>query len=117
MYFEETYKAPYETHPAVRLHQCVLRGSFNALDFLPLDSTGNRRFVPVRVHPERAEIHVLEDKAASRADLAQVWAQAMAIYHSGDFRLCFSREMEDYLRQHQRDFCPRIPRPGSSPTT
>ena len=28
--------------------------------------------MPVLVHPERAEIHVLEDEAASRAYLAQV---------------------------------------------
>ena len=71
-----------------------------------------RRFVPVLVHPERAEIHVLEDETATRTYLAQVWAQAMAIYRSGDFRLCFSREMEDYLRQHQRDFMPEDTKAG-----
>ena len=109
---KETYKVPYETHPADRLRQCVFCGSSNTMDFLPLDRTGNRRFVPVLVRPERAEIHVLEDEAASRAYLAQVWAQAMEIYRSGDFRLCFSREMEDYLRQHQRDFMPEDTKAG-----
>lgn len=109
---KETYKVPYETHPADRPRQCVFCGSSNTMDFLPLDRTGNRRFVPVLVHPERAEIHVLEDEAATRAYLAQVWAQAMAIYRSGDFRLCFSREMEDYLRQHQRDFMPEDTKAG-----
>ena len=109
---KETYKVPYETHPADRLRQCVFCGSSNTLDFLPLDRTGNRRFVPVLVHPERADIHVLEDEAATRAYLAQVWAQAMAIYRSGDFRLCFNREMEDYLRQHQWNFMPEDTKAG-----
>ena len=36
----------------------------------------------------------------------------MEIYRSGDFRLCFSREMEDYLRQHQRDFMPEDTKAG-----
>lgn len=109
---KETYKVPYETHPADRLRQCVFCGSSNTMDFLPLDRTGNRRFVPVLVHPERAEIHVLEEEAASRAYLAQVWAQAMEVYRSGSFRLCFSREMEDYLRRHQRDFMPEDTKAG-----
>ena len=44
---KETYKVPYETHPADRKRQCVFCGTSNTLDFLPLDRTGNRRFVPV----------------------------------------------------------------------
>ena len=42
---KETYKIPYETHPADRKRQCVFGGSSNTLDFLPLDRTGNRRFL------------------------------------------------------------------------
>lgn len=34
---KETYKVPYETHPADRLRQCVFGGSSNTMDFLPLD--------------------------------------------------------------------------------
>ena len=30
-------------------------GTSNALDFLPLDRSGNRRFIPVMVYPEQAE--------------------------------------------------------------
>ena len=62
---KETYKVPYETHPADRLRQCVFGGSSNTMDFLPLDRSGNRRFLPIMVHPERAEVHILEDEAAS----------------------------------------------------
>ena len=64
---KETYKVPYETHPADRLRQCVFGGSSNTMDFLPLDRSGNRRFLPIMVHAENAKVHILEDEAASRA--------------------------------------------------
>ena len=68
---KEVYKIPYETHPADRPRQCVFGGTSNALDFLPLDRSGNRRFIPVMVYPEQAEVHILEDEAASRAYITE----------------------------------------------
>ena len=62
---------PGETHPEDRLRQCVFGGTSNALDFLPLDRSGNRRLLPVMVYPERAEVHILDDEAASRAYIEQ----------------------------------------------
>ena len=41
---KEVYKIPYETHPADRPRQCVFGGTSNALDFLPLDRSGNGWF-------------------------------------------------------------------------
>ena len=87
---KETYKVPYETHPADRLRQCVFGGSSNTMDFLPLDRSGNRRFLPIMVHPERAEVHILEDEAASRAFIDMMWAEAMFIYHNSPVKLTLS---------------------------
>ena len=109
---KEVYKIPYETHPADRPRQCVFGGTSNALDFLPLDRSGNRRFIPIQVCPEQAEIHILEDEAASRAYLNQVWAEAMEIYKSGRWKLTFSPEMVRYLKEHQRDFMPEDTKAG-----
>lgn len=109
---KETYKIPYETHPADRKRQCVFGGSSNTLDFLPLDRTGNRRFVPVMVYPERAEVHILADEQASRAYINQMWAEAMEIYRSGNFRLRFSPAMNAYLKAHQKDFMPEDTKAG-----
>ena len=106
------YKIPYETHPEDRLRQCVFGGTSNALDFLPLDRSGNRRFLPVMVYPEQAEVHILDDEAASRAYMEQLWAEAMTIYRSGDFKLSFSPEMVRYLKEHQRDFMPEDTKAG-----
>ena len=109
---KEVYKIPYETHPEDRLRQCVFGGTSNALDFLPLDRSGNRRFLPVMVYPERAEVHILDDEAASRAYIEQVWAEAMTTYKSGDFKLSFTPEMIQYLKEHQRDFMPEDTKAG-----
>ena len=109
---KETYKIPYETHPADRKRQCVFGGSSNTLDFLPLDRTGNRRFVPVMVYPERAEVHILADEQTSREYINQMWAEAMEIYRSGNFRLRFSPAMNAYLKAHQKDFMPEDTKAG-----
>ena len=109
---KETYKVPYATEPEDRLRQCVFGGTSNALDFLPLDRSGNRRFLPVMVYPERAEVHILDDEAASRAYIEQVWAEAMTTYKSGDFKLSFTPEMIQYLKEHQRDFMPEDTKAG-----
>ena len=109
---KEVYKIPYETHPADRLRQCVFGGTSNAMDFLPLDRSGNRRFLPVQVCPEQAEVHILEDEAASRVYLQQVWAEAMSIYWAGGWKLTFSPEMVRYLKEHQKDFMPEDTKAG-----
>lgn len=69
---KETYKIPYETHPEDRPRQCVFVGTSNSMDFLPLDRTGNRRFAPILVHPDRVEKHILEDEKVGKE-----------LYHSG----------------------------------
>ena len=109
---KEVYKIPYETHPADRLRQCVFGGTSNAMDFLPLDRSGNRRFLPVQVCPEQAEVHILEDESASRTYLQQVWAEAMTIYRAGGWKLTFSPEMVRYLKEHQKDFMPEDTKAG-----
>ena len=109
---KEVYKIPYETHPADRPRQCVFGGTSNALDFLPLDRSGNRRFLPVLVNPEQAEVHILEDEAASRAYISQLWAEAMELYRAGRWKLTFSPELVRYLKNHQRDFMPEDTKAG-----
>ncbi len=103
---KENYKAPYEVHPKDHKRQCVFAGTSNTLDFLPLDRTGNRCFLPVRIQAEAAEVHILEDEAASRAYIGQMWAEVMEVYRKGDVKLKLSPAMERYLKEHQRSFMP-----------
>ena len=103
---KETYRTPYEAQPKDRLRQCVFGGSSNTLDFLPLDRAGNRRFLPIMIYPENAEVHILEDEDASRAYLLQVWAEAMIIYRSGHYSMKFSKSIQRQLVEVQKDFMP-----------
>lgn len=103
---KDTYKVPYEVHPSDRLRQCVFGGTSNTLDFLPLDRTGNRRFLPIMVQPNNAEVHILEDENYSRAYIAQVWAEAMEIYRLGNSKPILSQENEQYLKEFQKQFMP-----------
>ena len=109
---KETFRTPYDKHPEDRRRQCVFGGTSNTLDFLPLDRSGNRRFVPVMVYPDRAEVHILEDEKAARAYIDQVWAEAMEIYRSGKFKLKFSPAMEELLKAHQKEFMPEDTKVG-----
>lgn len=103
---KETYRTPYEAQPKYRLRQCVFGGTSNTLDFLPLDRAGNRRFLPVMVYPEEAEVHILEDEDASREYLLQVWAEAMTVYWGGQYSMKFSKEIQKQLVAVQKDFMP-----------
>jgi predicted P-loop ATPase len=103
---KDTYKVPYEIHPQDRLRQCVFGGTSNALDFLPLDRTGNRRFIPIPVHPEQAEVHILDDEKASREYIDQMWAEAMTLYRAHDYKLTLPRELQDYMKELQQGFMP-----------
>ena len=109
---KETYKVPYETHPADRLRQCVFGGSSNTMDFLPLDRSGNRRFLPIMVHPENAVVHILEDEAASRAFIDLMWAEAMFLYHNFPVKLTLSKDMDKELKELQKQFMPEDTKAG-----
>ena len=76
------------------------------MDFLPLDRAGNRRFLPVLCDGEQAECHILDNEEASRAYIEQVWAEAMAIYRSGEYSMKFSKAIREQLVKKQRDFMP-----------
>lgn len=109
---KETYKIPYETHPEDRLRQCVFVGTSNNMDFLPLDRTGNRRFAPVLVHAERIEKHILEDEEESREYIRQAWAESMVTYRRSRHELKLSKQIEEYLKEMQKEFMPEDSKVG-----
>lgn len=101
---KETYKVPYETYPADRPRQCVFGGTTNKQDFLPKDRSGNRRFLPIKVHPDRAKKHILDDVDEARRYIDQMWAEIMVIYRSGNYTLTLSEASIEHLKVHQADF-------------
>ena len=63
---KETYRTPYESQPKDRLRQWCVRRFLQHAGLLTLDRAGNRRFLPVMIYPEKAEVHILEDEAVSK---------------------------------------------------
>jgi hypothetical protein len=56
------------------------------------------------VHQEQAEVHILEDEAASEDFIDKMWAEAMFIYHNFPLKLTLSKSMEKELREMQKQF-------------
>ncbi len=60
--------------------QCIFIGTTNKERFLT-DKTGNRRFLPVKVHTQKYEVYDREEEI--REYIRQCWAEAKALYDIG----------------------------------
>lgn len=102
----DNYRIPYEKFAKDRPRQCVFAGTSNKKQFLPSDRSGNRRLIPIEVHEENAEVHILDDEEASRAYILQMWAEIMEIYRSGNFSLTLPKHLQKQLSDYQKEFTP-----------
>ncbi|MDO4529471.1 MAG: virulence-associated E family protein [Lachnospiraceae bacterium] len=102
----DNYRIPYEKYAKDRPRQCVFAGTSNKKQFLPADHSGNRRLIPVEVHEDQAEIHILDDEEESRAYILQMWAEIMEIYREGHFSLTLPKHLQKELAQYQETFTP-----------
>lgn len=94
---EDTFRAAYARVAETYQRQCVFIGTTNSRDFLR-DPSGNRRFMPVAIKPERATLCVFEDLDEER--VGQIWAEAVQLYRKGE-PLYLSGEAEKVARQEQ----------------
>jgi len=112
----DNYRTPYDIHAVDHPRQCVFAGTSNKTQFLPMDKSGNRRFLPIEVNMDNAECHILEDETASRAYIEQLWAEVMTIYNSGKAKeinpdgeylfMCHGRTINnDTFNERLRKYC------------
>lgn len=106
----DNYRIPYDKFSDDHDRQCVFAGTSNRIEFLPDDKSGNRRFLPIKVNAEKAEIHILEDEEESRAYFIQLWAQAMDVYRKGEYKLTLSKDMLEVLYAEQQQYLPDDPK-------
>ena len=97
-------RLPYDRFGGDHARQCVFAGTTNRLDFLPMDRSGNRRFLPVLVDASKADCHILDNPEESRHYFEQMWAEIMAQYDSGDYVTHLSKEEEKTLLQEQETY-------------
>lgn len=100
----DNYRVPYEKFSEDIPRQCVFAGTSNLINFLPCDRSGNRRFLPIMCDASKAEIHILENEEESRKYIKQLWAEAMVIYKSDNFKLKLPKEIEKNLVKYQEPF-------------
>jgi putative DNA primase/helicase len=87
----DRYRSPYGRHVAEHPRQCVFAGTVNHNDYLR-DETGGRRFMPVEVGTI--------DLAALRADVEQLWAEAVARYRGGEPCYTTDEELRTLIGAH-----------------
>jgi hypothetical protein len=103
---EDRYRVAYGKRVENFPRQCVLFGSTNKIDFLR-DSTGNRRFWPVRTGVPKKS--VFED--LTRAVVDQLWAEAAYLYEQGE-TLFLPKELEAQALEVQEQHSERDDRAG-----
>ena len=78
---EDSFRPAYGRVVETFKRQCILIGTNNTDDFLR-DATGNRRFMPIDVHPEHITKSVIDDLTDEEVD--QIWAEALIIYNTNE---------------------------------
>lgn len=91
--YRQAYRIYSESHP----RQYVIAGTTNDVQYLS-DPTGNRRFLP---------IPITETGFLDRQTVLQVWAEAFAIYKSGEYNLYLSSK-EEVLAENYRQNVTRL---------
>ncbi|MEV2294895.1 virulence-associated E family protein [Paenibacillus larvae] len=104
----DKYRVAYDRVITDFPRKCVFFGSTNNWDFLK-DPTGNRRFWPVSVKPERRTKNVFED--LTEYEIGQIWAEALQAYHRGE-RITLSPEVEKEAPGIQESHMEEDPRFG-----
>jgi hypothetical protein len=93
---EDRYRVAYDRQVSEFPRKCVFFGTTNTRDFLR-DSTGNRRFWPVEVHPERAKYihwnHLTEPL------VGQIWAEVLSWFEAGESLELDKEAKEEAIRQ------------------
>ena len=97
----DSYREPYARRTTDRPRACVFAATTNDYNFLT-DRTGNRRFLPVAVHKERATKDLFAPDV--REYFEQAWAEALYIYKTKHPALILSNEIQEHALNIQKNF-------------
>ena len=96
---EDRYRVAYDRQVSDFPRKCVFFGTTNTRDFLR-DATGNRRFWPVEVHPEKATENHWERFTDDM--VGQVWAEVLVWFRSGESLMLDQEAFDEAVRQQAR---------------
>ncbi len=96
----DAYRRPFDRRVTELPRQCIFVGTTNNAQFLT-DKTGNRRYYPVICQSDGRELFNRADEL--RADIAQCWAEAYALYQRGKMPPFLDKSLIDDARWKQED--------------
>lgn len=105
---EDRYRVAYDRQVSEFPRKCVFFGTTNTKEFLR-DTTGNRRFWPVEVNPERAKWCHWDH--LDRELVQQIWAEVLCWYKAGE-SLQLDSEARKAAEQQQAAHMESDPREG-----
>ena len=94
----DIYRAAFGKRATPHLRQCVFFGTTNAESGYLRDTTGNRRFWPVKT-PGNGALHSWQ---ITEADVQQIWAEVLAYVSRGE-KLYLDASMERLAKAEQRE--------------
>jgi len=93
---EDRYRVAYDRQVSDFPRKCIFFGTTNTKDFLR-DTTGNRRFWPVEVNPEKAELshwdHLTDEL------VGQIWAEVLSWFNADETLEVDNEAREEAERQ------------------
>lgn len=78
---EDRYRVAYDRQVSEFPRKCVFFGTTNTRDFLR-DATGNRRFWPIEIFPDRATRSHWEE--LTEEEVSQIWAEVLSWFKAGE---------------------------------
>lgn len=105
---EDRYRVAYDRQVTEFPRKCVFFGTTNTKGFLR-DMTGNRRFWPVEVFPDRAELNHWDHM--SEPEVSQIWAEVLSWFKAGE-TLQLDDEARMEAERRQADHMESDPREG-----
>lgn len=105
---EDRYRVAYDRQVSEFPRKCVFFGTTNTREFLR-DTTGNRRFWPIEVFPDRAERSHWEH--LGDYEVSQIWAEVLTWFKAGE-TLELDQEAREEAARQQASHMESDPREG-----
>lgn len=94
----DIFRAAYGRQTTEHPRQCIFIGTTNAYDGYLRDTTGNRRFWPVKVTGQGAK----KTWDITREEVGQIWAEALGYVEAGE-SLYLSHEINEMAKKEQQE--------------
>jgi putative DNA primase/helicase len=105
---EDRYRVAYDRQVSEFPRKCVFFGTTNTRDFLR-DTTGNRRFWPIEIDPEKARLNHWAHLTDER--VGQIWAEVLSWFKAGE-TLELNNEAREEAENQQAAHMESDPREG-----